>query len=171
MIVYILRHAEAVEANADLPDEWRYLTEKGIKSTASVCKGIARHGRKPRLIISSPLVRAVQTAQIAAAYACRKNEVMVNGLLKGDGGHAELLDFILSRDDAKRIMIVGHEPDLGEFVAHLMHKKGEALQLKKAACVALELDSDAPEKPAKFLWYLEPGEKPVSSFNKAFSLN
>jgi len=171
MIVYVLRHAEAIEANADLPDEWRYLTEKGIKSATTVSREIARYGRKPRLIICSPLVRAVQTAQIAATCACRKNELMVSGLLKGDGNHAELLEFLFSRADAKRIMIVGHQPDLGAFVSHLLQEKGEPLQLKKAACVALELDSKEPGKPAEFLWYLEPGGKPVDSFKKAIAHN
>jgi len=66
MILYIMRHAEAVEASDALCDEWRFLTENGRTSVERISGQIGEYGRKPRLIISSPLVRAVQTAQIAA---------------------------------------------------------------------------------------------------------
>ncbi|HEX9080392.1 MAG TPA: phosphohistidine phosphatase SixA [Desulfuromonadaceae bacterium] len=166
MILYVLRHAEAVAASDDLPDEWRYLTETGAKSVGRVAQNISRYGRKPRLIISSPLVRAVQTAQIAASYACRRNEVMVSGLLQSDGDLDQLQDLLRTHDKAKRLMVVGHEPHLGSFVAGLL-RKDDPIVLKKGGCVALELDSD-PDKPARFLWYMVPGKKPVTSLKKAF---
>ena len=169
MVLYVMRHAEAVDANDDLPDEWRYLTDKGIKSVVNVSQNLARYGRKPRLIISSPLVRAVQTAQIAAAYACRKNELMVSGLLQADGDIGQLQDFLRTHAGAKRLMVVGHEPHLGSLVASLLQKE-DTLLLKKGSCVALELDTSATDKPARFLWYLVPGKKPVTSLKKAFAL-
>ena len=73
MILYIMRHAEAVEASDTLQDEWRYLTEKGRAAAEKVSSKIAGYGPKTRLTITSPLTRAVQTAEIAAAKACRKN--------------------------------------------------------------------------------------------------
>lgn len=169
MVLYVMRHAEAVAANGDLPDEWRYLTEKGIRSAMNVAQDLARDGRKPRLIISSPLVRAVQTAQIAAAYAGRKSEVIVSGLLQADSDIGELQEFLRSRVAAKRILVVGHELHLGSLVAGLLQKE-DTLLLKKGGCVALELDNNDPDKPARFLWYLVPGKKPITSLKKAFAL-
>lgn len=169
MVLYVMRHAEAVVANGDLPDEWRYLTEKGIRSAMSVSQELANCGRKPRLIISSPLVRAVQTAQIAAAYAVRKCEVIVSGLLQADSDIGELQEFIRSRASAKRILVVGHEPHLGSLVAGLLQKE-DTFMLKKCGCVALELDANDPDKPARFLWYLVPGKKTLTSLKKAFAL-
>ena len=168
MILYVLRHAEAVEAAEKLSDEWRYLTEKGIKSVARISQDLPRYGRKPRLIVSSPLVRAVQTAQIAAGQACRKNELIVSGLLQAGGDIAELQEFLRSRSEAKRVMVVGHEPHLGSLVASLL-QTDEPIQLKKSGCVALEIDIGATDMPAKFLWYMLPGKKPVKSFKKAFA--
>lgn len=168
MVLYVLRHAEAIDATNDLPDEWRYLTEKGTKSVAKTMQGVVRQGRKPRLIISSPLVRAVQTAQIAAAYACRRNGVLVSGLMQPGGDLGELKEFLLAHADAKRLMVVGHEPHLGSLVANLLQKKG-TIQLKKCGCVALEISADDIEKPAKFLWYMTPGGKPLTSLKKAFT--
>lgn len=169
MILYVMRHAEAVVANDELQDEWRYLTDKGIKSTMKVSQILAGYGRKPRLIISSPLVRAVQTAQIAATYAGRKGEVIVSGLLQADSDIGELQDLLRSRAEAKRVMLVGHEPHLGSLVAGLLQHEDTFL-LKKSGCVALELDICQSEKPAKFLWYLTPGGKRITSLKKAFAL-
>jgi len=168
MILYVLRHAEAIVADDTMSDEWRYLTEKGIKSAAKISRDLPKYGRKPRLIVTSPLVRAVQTAQIAAGQACRKNELIVSGLLLGDGDIDELQDFLRSHAEAKRVMVVGHEPQLGLLVASLLQKE-DAVHLNKAGCVALELDIDDTDKPATFIWYMEPGKKPVTSFKKAFT--
>ncbi|MEI8356244.1 MAG: phosphohistidine phosphatase SixA [Deltaproteobacteria bacterium] len=169
MILYVLRHAEAIAADDKMPDEWRYLTEKGIKSVTRISEDLSKFGRKPRLIVTSPLVRAVQTAQIAAGQACRKNELIVSGLLRGDGDLDELQDFLRRHAEAKRVMVVGHEPHLGSLVASLLQKEDQ-VHLQKAGCVALELDDDTG-KPARFIWYKKPGKKPVTSFKKAFSPN
>jgi phosphohistidine phosphatase len=170
MILYVLRHAEAVEANNDLPDEWRYLTEKGMKTVAKTMQGMAKYGRKPRLIISSPLVRAVQTAQIAAAFACRKNkEVLVSGLLQNGSDLGELKEFLRTHAEVKRLMVVGHEPHLGSLVADLLQRE-ETIQLKKSGCAALEIDPDDAEKPARFLWYMTSGGRPATTLKKAFAI-
>jgi phosphohistidine phosphatase len=116
------------------------------------------------------LVRAVQTAQIAAAYACRKNETIVSGLLQADGDIGELQEYIRAHAESKRVMVVGHEPHLGSLVAGLLQKEG-TIQLTKGGCVALELDTNESDKPASFLWYMAPGKKPVTSLKKAFAPN
>ncbi len=169
MVLYIVRHGEAVEVQDGVAEEWRYLTEKGARSVGRLASKIARYDRKPRLVISSPLVRAVQTAQIAAAEACRKSRTIVSGLLLPEGDFAELKALLVDHAAAKRVMIVGHEPHLGSFLGHLLQRK-EALQLKKGSCVALEIDPEDMEKPARFKWSLLPGCKPVTSLAKAFPL-
>jgi phosphohistidine phosphatase len=168
MIVYVMRHAEAVEESDTLQDEWRYLTEKGRSATEKISSSIARIGRKPRLIITSPLTRAVQTAEIAAGQACRKNVVVASTLLLPEADINELITHLKSCGDAKRVMLVGHEPQLGVLVATLLGRQEEAVTLKKGACVALELDPEKEDKPAAFLWYLAPGNKCVTSLKKAF---
>jgi len=167
MVLYVVRHGEAVDANDETVDEWRYLTDKGSKSVAVTGQAIAEHGPKPRLIITSPLVRAVQTGQIAMQYACRKHGLIVSGLLQNGSDPDDLVQFVRSQTAAKRVMVVGHEPLLGTLVSALLGKE-EPVQLAKSGCVALKLKADEPDQPADFLWYLVPGKKPVSSFKKAF---
>jgi phosphohistidine phosphatase len=168
MILYIMRHAEAVERSDSLQDEWRYLIVKGRSATEKMSSAIARIGPKPRLTITSPLTRAVQTAEIVAAKACRKNVVVASGLLLPGAGISELVAHLKGCGDAKRVMLVGHEPQLGLLVATLLGCEDKAIPLKKGACVALELDLGRKDKPAGFLWYLAPGKKRVMSLKKAF---
>jgi phosphohistidine phosphatase len=168
MFLYIMRHAEAVEGSDVLQDEWRYLTEKGRASSEKMSATIAKFGPKTRLTITSPLTRAVQTAEIAAGKACRRNIIVASELLLPGAGTAELVDHLRSCRDSKRVMLVGHEPQLGSLVAALLGRDDEDISLKKGACVALDFDPDKEVKPANFLWYLTPGKKRITSFKKGF---
>ena len=168
MILYVMRHAEAVEGSDILLDQWRYLTEKGRVDAKKACQSIAKFGPKPRLTITSPLTRAVQTAEIAAEKACRKNIVVASELLLPGADIGELIAHLKGCGDAKRVMVVGHEPQLGLLVATLLGREDAAISLKKGACVALKLDADTNDKPAGFLWYLVPDKKRTTSFEKAF---
>jgi phosphohistidine phosphatase len=168
MILYILRHAEAVERSDLLKDEWRYLTEKGRSAAENVSSLIAKFGSKTRLTITSPLTRAVQTAEIAAEKACRKNVVVASELLLPGADTSELRAHIKKCMDARRVMLVGHEPQLGSLTAALLGLTDGSVSLKKGACVAVEFDPDKDDKPACFLWYLVPGKKRITSLKKAF---
>lgn len=168
MILYVMRHAEAVEGNDNLKDEWRYLTEKGREAAAKMSASLVKTAPKPRLIITSPLARAVQTAEIAAGKACRKNMVIASEKLLPGADIGELIAYVKARGDAKRIMLVGHEPQLGSLVATLLGRGDKAVALQKGACAALEVNMDKDNKAADFLWYQAPGKRRVTSFKKAF---
>ncbi len=168
MILYVMRHAEAVEANDTLQDEWRYLTDKGRAMAEKICSAVAKIGPKPRLTITSPLTRAVQTAEIAAQKACRKNVVVASGLLLPGADASELVAHLKGCKDSKRVMLVGHEPQLGSLVASLLGREEGSISLKKGACVTLKFDPESADKPAGFLGYLAPGKKRTTSFKKAF---
>jgi phosphohistidine phosphatase len=157
MILYIMRHAEAVDESDTLRDEWRYLTEKGRTASEKISSSLAKNGPKARITITSPLTRAAQTAEIAAEKACRKNVVVASELLIPGADMGELIAHLKEYKDASRIMLVGHEPQLGSLVAALLDRKNDSISLKRSACVALEFDPDKEGKPAHFLWYLTPG--------------
>ena len=168
MILYVMRHAEAVEGSDTLQDEWRYLTEKGRSEAGKTCSMIAKIGPKPRLTMTSPLTRAVQTAEIAAGKACRKNVVVASELLLPGADINKLILHIKECKDAKRVMVVGHEPQLGLLVAALLGREDMVISPKKGACVALKLNPETDDRPAGFLWYLTPAKKRTSSLVKAF---
>ncbi len=169
MVLYIVRHAEAVAGSDNLKDEWRYLTEKGRVTTKRMSASIARISPKPRLVISSPLTRAVQTAEIIAEKTCRKNVIVANGFLLPGADISELIDCLKGCKDAKCVMLVGHEPQLGTLIAALLGREDGTASLKKGACVALKVDPEKRDRLADFLWCLAPGKKRTISFKKAFS--
>jgi phosphohistidine phosphatase len=116
MIFYLIRHAEAVEGSQNLPDEWRYLTRKGRATIIKMRSRIAKHGPKPSVIITSPLVRAVQTAEILAEKLGKKNTVIATGLLNADADIEQFIKHLKKQNDDDCMMIVGHEPFLGSLV-------------------------------------------------------
>ncbi len=168
MILYVMRHAEAVEGSTALQDQWRYLTEKGRSTAGKMSSLIARQGPKTRLTITSPLTRAVQTAEIVARKACRRNVIVASERLLPGAEVDELVSYLKGNEDARRVMLVGHEPQLGLLVATLLGRSDDAIGLKKGACVALELDQRHKDKPAVFLWYQMPGRKKITNLKKAF---
>lgn len=168
MILYVVRHAEAVEESDTLQDQWRFLTEEGRSSAKKMSSSIAKYGPKTRLTITSPLTRAVQTAEIMAEKACHKNVVVASELLLPGADTGNLITHLKGCRDARRVMLVGHEPQLGLLVAKLLGCEDNVISLKKGACVTLKLNPDTHDKPAAFLWYLAPGKKRTTSFKKAF---
>ena len=169
MKIYILRHAEAVDASgasSSVPDEWRYLTEKGCRSAENAGKRLAKQGKSARLIVSSPLVRAVQTAQIVAGRIGKKCRVEINGLLLPGADVSGVVDYLHGLAETECVVLVGHEPQLGELTMALL-KHEAAIQLKKTGCVELNLNSAKLDKPARFVSYMIPGRKRITSLKKA----
>src|ERR1039457_1437749 len=136
MILYVLRHAEAVEGSDMLQDEWRYLTENGRASVKKVSSLIVKYGPRPRLTITSPLTRAVQTAEISAEKAGIKKMVVSSELLLPGADITALITHLKGCKDDKRVMLVGHEPQLGKLAAKLLGREDEVISLKKCSCVA-----------------------------------
>jgi phosphohistidine phosphatase SixA len=101
-------------------------------------------------IISSPLVRATQTALwLAKAYRRRVTPEIDDALSPGAG--VEAVDALLERVEGKRIILVGHEPDLTAYCSHLTGLRGtEALGLKKDGCYSIQIDDGV----ARLEWIL-----------------
>src|SRR5205809_5939293 len=107
MELYFLRHGEADWPDWKKSDDERPLTKHGKKEMREIGKFLERLKVKPALIVTSPLPRASQTADIAADYVkakLRKEELLATGF-----GMTELRA-VLKRHRAKSLMLVGHEP-------------------------------------------------------------
>jgi len=137
MIIHIVRHAEAIERTPAVPEEHRFLTRRGRKRFRKVAKSLAKLGVKPDIILTSPLVRAVQTADILAETLRHKRDLAVEALL-GPGFRPEALDELLSRyPQAGEVAIVGHEPDLG-ILAQALFAAREACALPKGGTISFK---------------------------------
>src|SRR5262245_32577571 len=160
MTVYLLRHAIAEERDAlKYPDDdARPLTPDGIEKMRSAAEGIARSIDPPDVILSSPLVRAMQTAKLAAAALGCKDRIETSELLR-PGATADVLRPLLSARataGAQQVMLVGHEPDLGEIASELIGSSGAAVEFKKGSLCAIQLEEKQIDHPGVLLWHLAP---------------
>jgi phosphohistidine phosphatase len=146
MRLYFLRHGEADWPDWKKPDDERPLTKAGDRELHQVGKFLARLGAKPDLILTSPLPRAAQTADIAAEHL--KVRVREEKLLE-PGFQAEDLKRILRKYPEQILMLVGHEPDFSEVIAAVT---GGDVKISKAGVALVEMDGSK----GRLLWLFPP---------------
>lgn len=116
MKLYLMRHGPAEDETASGRDFDRPLSPEGRARTLRVAETLKQASEAPLLILTSPLVRAVQTAEIVAVITditTRGGRVEVEPTLApGEGAQRRV--HALQREGAKRVMLVGHEPDMSE---------------------------------------------------------
>jgi phosphohistidine phosphatase len=139
MRLIIIRHAIAVERGTpDIADEDRPLTRKGERRFREVARGLARIEPRPDMLLTSPLPRARQTAEIAA-QAWGKLKPKKSDVLAG-GSFAEVAGLVdkLPRDSS--VALVGHEPDVSELLAAILGSKdAAAFAFKKGGVAAVDV--------------------------------
>jgi phosphohistidine phosphatase len=149
-LIYLIRHGRAEDTHP-LGDEARGLTADGRRGFRDLMGEI---GKKLRLvgIATSPLVRAVQTAEIVAE-ACGIDEVLVRGALGSEQASGDAV-IGLARALGPGWALVGHNPSMGEALAQALGLASEAARFRKGAIAALE---PADDDPWKLRWVVSPG--------------
>ncbi len=158
MQLYIVRHGIAIDREDPQcpPDARRFLTEEGVERTRQVARGIAAIAAVPDLMVSSPYVRAMQTAEIfAKVLEYPKDKIRKSDFLLPA---AEPLEFFreLSKDkDSSAVFVFGHAPHLDALLATALNSKHEITALKKAGAALVELKRITP--PAgQLVWISTP---------------
>lgn len=154
MKIYFLRHGVAYER-----EEWqgendglRPLTDDGIKDMKREAKMLRDMSLKLDAIVSSPLVRARQTAKIVAKKL--DMEVQQDELLK-PGFDVEALGALLARHSSdRRLMLVGHEPDFSRTIAQLIG--GGTVDMAKGGLARVDTDGDTRPLRGSLIWLLTP---------------
>jgi phosphohistidine phosphatase len=156
MEVYILRHAIAEERRPGRRDQDRALTDEGRKKLRPVLDRARAAGVVPSLILTSPYVRAVQTAEMAAEVLGYKGTlVRTEALVPGSLPDAAWLEIRDHRAE-KTILLAGHEPLLGEIAAYLLGVPELAIDFKKGALLRIDVDVSAREPHGALQWLLTP---------------
>jgi len=141
MTIGFLRHAEAEDGTGD--DFGRRLTPKGREQAARVGAFLQGRGLVPDQILTSPLVRAEQTARIVAgATGCPLAEVgwLASGMRPGAG-----LKGLEEFSEIPFLVVVGHEPDFSHLIAALIGlPDASALKIRKSSLTVVELAAVAP---------------------------
>jgi phosphohistidine phosphatase len=151
MKLYLVRHAEAIERSGMAPDASRYLTPQGRISFRKIARRVRKAGIAPEIIFTSPLLRAVQTAEILAERLKYEGPVVVANEISPGFDDRALRSLLAVAGNLAEAAFVGHEPDLGDVAATLLSLRG-GFPLRKGAVVALEVEGSAQRGTGKFLW-------------------
>jgi len=156
MILYIVRHAIAAPCRPGVSDKDRELTEEGIAKMKKAAAGLAAIAAIPDVILSSPLSRARQTAEILMAAFSDRPRLKVIPSLAPQGNRAELYEEIRSHQSHDGVMLVGHEPLLSDLTCEILSgSPGCFLTLKKGGACAIDIAKMSPA-PSGFLRWLIP---------------
>jgi phosphohistidine phosphatase len=136
MLLYLLRHAEAEVLAAS--DRARRLTPKGEQQAVKVGKFCAKHGIEPSVILSSPVVRARQTADLV--HQCLRDAELIEVAWAACGMDPwNALDELAAYRKVPAVMLVGHQPDLGFLAAVLLGLENvQNLRVRKALLAAID---------------------------------
>jgi phosphohistidine phosphatase len=157
--LYIMRHGIAVARGSAgySDDSKRPLTPVGIKKVEEVTRGLVRLGFDVDWIVSSPLVRALETAKIVAAGLGGRSPLDVSDDLRPGAAAESLIAYLARHASRKRVLVIGHEPDLSELAGRLIGAGRRAhLALKKGGCCLITFDEFPPKSPGKLIWWLTP---------------
>lgn len=151
----LVRHGIAIDGygGAIRSDRERPLTAEGMEETHQVARGLKKAGVKIEQLVSSPLVRAKQTADIFAEVFKLEEAMICNDLAPGVN-HSRVFDFLrpIQKDS---IALFGHEPDMGELAQTLLGAEFE-LPFKKAGACRIDLFGMPPSSPGILKWFMPP---------------
>ncbi|HYP13326.1 MAG TPA: phosphohistidine phosphatase SixA [Bryobacteraceae bacterium] len=156
MQVYILRHGIAEEGSPGGRDADRQLTNEGRKRLREVLRLAETADVLPTRIISSPYVRAVQTAEVAIDVLGYSEDLLKTEALIPSSNPESVWDELRLHEGVSQVMLVGHEPLLSRVVAFLLNAPLLAVDMKKAALVRIDIESFGPQPHGILKWMLVP---------------
>jgi len=152
--IYLIRHAIAEVRGSERPDDTkRPLTDDGIRRMRKAARGLARLGVMLDAVLTSPLVRTRQTAEIVAAAIDPKPHLTTIESLAPGGTYAALLADLEKHARRRRIALVGHEPGIGELAGRLIGTR-HPFAFKKGAICRIDVDALPPQGPGTLQWFV-----------------
>ncbi|MES2767317.1 MAG: phosphohistidine phosphatase SixA [Bacteroidota bacterium] len=155
MRIYLVRHGIAEEPSFNKNDSARELTMEGIQKMHSIGKGFAGLNPEIGLIISSPYIRAKQTAAILAEEISFKSNIGFDKRLVPSAGFDEFSELLSENTQQSGVMFVGHEPSMSSFVSGLCADHALRLEFKKGAICCIEIIHSWAAR-GELLWYAPP---------------
>ncbi|HEY9776096.1 MAG TPA: phosphohistidine phosphatase SixA [Planktothrix sp.] len=159
MKLYLVRHGIAQErlGGAVLNDSQRPLTDEGRHETRQVAQALKKLGVRADIVVSSPLTRARQTAEIFNEVLGEKDEVKIADALAPGGSSSGVYKFLQKLNAAEEVFCVGHEPDIGKLAASLMWAGPELdIPFKKAGVLRVDVPDVPPTIPGTLKWFITP---------------
>lgn len=159
--IYLMRHGIAAdrEPGGASDDAKRLLTPEGKLKLRGIAKGLKRLGVEWDWVISSPLKRAIETADvIVEELSVTAPRDLCEALTPGDGSAHKVFSFLGQHPERRSVLLVGHEPSLSELASELLGAEHDArLAFKKGGCSMIAYDEFPSSKsPGLLEWWLTP---------------
>ena len=159
MKIYLIRHSNAVDPGTPgyEEDRQRPLTDKGRDKMKDIAYALKAMGIQPDRIVSSPFVRARETAEIVMKVLKYKQELAFSDSLVPEGNADQIIGEINEKFGVDELMLVGHEPCLSGLIGALIAGNPNlAIDLKKGGVCCLSADDLRVEREAVLEWLLTP---------------
>ena len=154
--LYLVRHGVAAERGPEFPDDSkRPLTSDGISRMRKEAKALAALGVDFDHIVTSPLVRTRQTADILAQAMPSQPSVTLSDALAPAGTPAAVFQELAKHMRKARIALVGHEPNIGELAARLVGSR-TPVEFKKGAICRIDFEVFPPKGRGHLRWFVTP---------------
>ena len=152
--LYLIRHGVAAERGDEYPDDSkRPLTAGGISRLRKEAKALDALGLGFDHIITSPLVRTKQTADVFAESLKSKPSVSTSDALAPAGTPAAVIQELGKHVKKGRIALVGHEPNIGELAARLIGAR-VPMEFKKGAICRIDFETVPPKGTGQLRWFI-----------------
>lgn len=157
--IYLVRHANAGWSNSNMSDFDRTLSDRGRHEASEMAERFIEKEEAPDLIVSSPAIRALETAEtFAGRLGLDPRTILLDaGIYSGDIDTMERLVKELPKED-DRVMIFGHNPTISLYASWLSGRR--IGQMETCGVLRLDLDRkhwrDAKKGSATAIWYLQP---------------
>lgn len=153
MNLYVVRHADALSLGGGVNSDFdRPLSERGRTDAQIMAQTLARIHPHVKSIFTSPLVRAVETGEVFGREFEREPET--SRRLTPGSSHESLLETILSQAKDASVVIIGHQPDMSNFISHLISPaRAATVDMVTCAIACLELETN---DTAHLRWLITP---------------
>lgn len=153
----MIRHAPAVKLDREIAeDSFRYLSSEGRARSVQIAEKLHKLHISFDLILSSPIVRAVQTAEIFSNIMQHKGDFKTASELIGGSSFHRFQQLLNRNSHYKSIACFGHSPDMNQYSIHLIkHKRVRELNINYENCSVCRINYDMEKETGNFVWFLK----------------
>jgi phosphohistidine phosphatase len=152
--IYFVRHGRAEEQREGLPDGDRQLTDAGRRQLRAAAPLWRRLNLRPDAVLSSPLARARQTAELLVEGIGSSRAAEVDARLGPGARWSDFAQALADRGDKRRVALVGHEPDLSLTI--LLLAGGGAVRMRPGGVACIEFPGVPEPSGGEIAWLLDP---------------
>ena len=157
MLIYILRHGQAEKVAADGSDAGRELTVHGRDALRTVMRRARSARLAPGLILTSPFVRAIESAELASEILEYEGPIeRTSALVPSASPYSIWEELRVRRAEIDQVLLVSHQPLIGHLVAFLLDSPSLEVEVGTATLTAVREESVGPEPRGMLLWILPP---------------